>query len=366
MVKFSNLLSAGAALCVGAPLSAQDAQENDEARPVDVAAPVPATPAAPAPAATTAPATAPAPTTAQVPASGGIVFRQGTGNGSSAPLPNGIAPEFRPAPVQQTISCTEFTEASFRLTSKYKPTIRLAIDDGANGTLFSEALPDRRLDPTLLSAALSSYGRHNCANGRGFGPQQMVVVDFTKRSNEPRLYRLDLKSATGIDNPVLVAHGIGSDRNDDGYADNFSNINMSLMSSLGAVRGAEVYQGRTGRALRLDGLDPSNSLIRQRYIVVHSYRGDSRRYFNAGFQSQRGDTPGTSEGCFVIEPDKRDWLIDTLANGGFLYAGVSGERGEQILAGIKAPPVIRTVQPGQQIIFKPGTGSGSSTGGTQR
>ncbi len=211
----------------------------------------------------------------------------------------------------------------------------------------SGLLPAHRLERMLLDQAIASYAKYHCSYGRNFGPALIVVVDFAKKSNEPRLYRIDLRNGQGVDDPIRVAHGIGSDPNDDGVVDAFGNVQDSLMSSLGAARGSEIYVGINGRSLRLDGLEPSNSAMRARDIVVHSYTPSLMRYFNGDLLMMRGGRPGTSEGCFVVEPDKRDWIMQTLVDGGFLYSGYGG---------ILPKPVPPRTQTGQQVVFVPGQG----------
>jgi hypothetical protein len=209
------------------------------------------------------------------------------------------------------------------------------------------AVPKQRLDGKLFATALEKYRGYYCAFGRNAGPAVIVVVDFAKHSSEPRLYRVDLRTGDGLDAPIRVAHGIGSDPDDDGFANVFSNVQDSLTSSLGAARGGERYVGQNGESLRLDGLEPSNSEMRARDIVVHSYQPERRRYFNAELVAMRGK-PGSSEGCFVVEPDKREWILDTLENGGFIYSGYSGELPKPIV------PVLN-----QNVTFARGTGVSS-------
>ena len=210
---------------------------------------------------------------------------------------------------------------------------------------YGAAGPAQRLDGKLFDAALEKYRGYYCSYGRSVGPAIIVVVDFAKPSNQPRLYSIDLRTGDGLDTPIRVAHGIGSDPDDDGVTDAFGNVQDSLMSSLGASRGGERYVGINGLSLRLDGLELSNNAMRARDIVVHSYRPDLIRYFNAALLSMRGGRPGTSEGCFVIEPDKRDSVMDMLENGGFLYSGYSGQLSSRPIA---AP---------QNVTFARGTGA---------
>jgi L,D-transpeptidase catalytic domain len=249
-----------------------------------------------------------------------VVFAPGTGNGQ----PPVYIP---PRPVRPTFSCAALPTASAAILQRYDaPILRLSVAQVGLPLPPPPEPPKHLLDGKLLKAALDSYARHVCGYGNGSGPAQFVIVDFAKPSTEPRLFRIDLKTGDGIDKALLVAHGAGSDPDDDGIAQSFGNGQDSLMSSLGAARGAEIYTGINGRSLRLDGLDLSNNAMRSRDIVVHSYQAEARRYFSASLRSTRNGRPGRSEGCFVVEPFARDWLFDQLADGGFLYAGLGGER----------------------------------------
>jgi L,D-transpeptidase catalytic domain len=204
-----------------------------------------------------------------------------------------------------------------------------------------------------LETALDSYNRNICrkSQGLGFGPSKIVIVDFAKPSSQPRLYAVDLLTGQGLDTPVAVAHGVGSDRDDDGIAERFSNVYNSLASSLGAARGGELYTGINGLSLRLDGLDQSNSSMRMRDIVAHSYQPERRRYFNASLVAVRGGKPGLSEGCFVVAPHLREWLFGILRDGGFLYAGLGGDRAKEMPG-----PVMRSEAVVGDVVFAPGTG----------
>jgi hypothetical protein len=278
------------------------------------------------------------PALAQAPAepNPAILFKPGTGEDTLAPTP------LQSGPVYKRISCSEFEKGKAKLSASY--------------TVGSPA-PSRYLDRLLLDDALASYDQHVCKWGSGAGPSIIIIVDYARHSSEPRLYAVDLESGQGLDSPVVVAHGIGSDPDDDGYADAFSNVQDSWMSSLGAARGGELYVGANGLSLRLDGLDPSNSAMRQRDIVVHSYPPERRRYFNYSLVSARGGKPGASEGCLVVEPHRRDWLYDRLRDGGFLYVGlgVGTDNGARRARFAPRPPA-PSGTPAAVITFAPGTG----------
>ena len=295
-----------------------------------------------------------------------ITFQPGTGDGQT---PQAIPV---PPPIQTTtIPCTSFPAAQQRLSALYgKRYVPLAHPELADGLAAAPPTqPAQRLDRGLLEAALASYHRNHCRSGNGSGPATIVVVDFAKRSSQPRLWYIDLSSASGLDTPILVTHGNGSDPDSDGYADRFSNINDSRMSSLGAFRGAERYQGRNGLSLRLDGLDPGNSLVRFRNIVVHTVRESNRSYFAFETRVRLNGAIGVSDGCFVVERPERERLIRTLENGGFLYAGVGtldpGRTMPQIVEAWPIAPQQPQPQPqpvqipavADNVEFVPGTGN---------
>ena len=281
-----------------------------------------------------------------------IVFAPGVGSGEAIGDRSQLMP--RPMPFSNAaLSCANFASSRARIERLYRPyDVPMAVPELAEGVEHS-LTPPNRLDKTLLDTALDSYNRNICrkSQDRGFGPSQIVIVDFAKPSSQPRLYAVDLLTGQGLDTPVAVAHGVGSDRDDDGVAERFSNVYNSLASSLGAARGGEEYTGINGLSLRLDGLDHSNTNMRMRDIVAHSYQPERRRYFNASLIAVRGGKPGMSEGCFVVAPHLREWLFGILRDGGFLYAGLGGARAKEMPG-----PVIRSETMVGDVVFAPGTG----------
>ena len=84
-----------------------------------------------------------------------------------------------------------------------------------------------------------------------------------------------------------MSHGHGSEgKRDDGYAEVFSNVPGSNASSLGLYRTAETYRSDVypGLAMRLDGLSPTNSNARSRFIVIHE-----ARYMDPGVVERKED-----------------------------------------------------------------------------
>jgi hypothetical protein len=126
------------------------------------------------------------------------------------------------------------------------------------------------------------------------------IVDFQKHSSEHRFFVLDMEG--GAMRSFLVAHGSGSDRDNDGVPTRFSNVPDSNMSSLGFYETAEVYTGVHGRSMRLDGLSATNRNARRRSIVIHA-----ADYVREGAAKQ-----GRSQGCLAVSNDVRPWIIANL------------------------------------------------------
>lgn len=171
-----------------------------------------------------------------------------------------------------------------------------------------ETLADAAPPPEVLGPALAAY---QCAVERGEirGPG-LAIIDFSRASLRKRLWLIH--GDTGAVERMRVTHGKGSGTL---WATTFSNTPDSNQSSLGLFRGAEIYIGSHGRSLRLDGLEPGvNDLARDRAIVIHGADYATLRY---GLLHGR---LGLSWGCPAVAPGLVDHLIDTIAEGGALYA----------------------------------------------
>lgn len=109
-----------------------------------------------------------------------------------------------------------------------------------------------------------------------------------------------------------TSHGSGSGPVQE--AVRFSNTPSSHMSSLGVYKTAEVYQStKFGRALRLDGLDDTNSNARRRAIVFH------RSWYVSQTHLKTAKYAGRSQGCITADPAKADYLIDVLKEGSLIW-----------------------------------------------
>ncbi|MCE9576820.1 MAG: murein L,D-transpeptidase catalytic domain family protein [Deltaproteobacteria bacterium] len=150
-------------------------------------------------------------------------------------------------------------------------------------------------------------------------PEAFVVVDLSRYSGRDRFWLVD--TATGLLEAHKVAHGDGSDPDNDGYATLFGNVDGSHMSSLGFYLTGEIYDGTHPHSMRLDGLsvdgspnDLANSNVRTRLIVVHEadYVSDS----NTGQQ-------GRSNGCLALDPAIEVGVVDRIHDGTLIYAAIA-------------------------------------------
>lgn len=95
----------------------------------------------------------------------------------------------------------------------------------------------------------------------------LTVIDFSKSSNKKRLWIIDMATQTVLYN-TYVAHGRKSGNE---FATSFSNKSNSNKSSLGFYATGELYTGKHGKSLRLDGLEKGvNNNARSRAIVMHA------------------------------------------------------------------------------------------------
>ncbi len=141
----------------------------------------------------------------------------------------------------------------------------------------------------------------------------LSVIDFSKKSTVPRFFIVNLK--TGSVWAMHVAHGTGSDSNSDGFAEKFSNVSGSNASSLGFYQASEIYVGKNGNSMRLDGLSATNSRARARAVVIHG----------ANYVRDANVIQGRSWGCPAVSHTNREEVLKRLKNGSIIYAGLSAK-----------------------------------------
>ncbi len=138
------------------------------------------------------------------------------------------------------------------------------------------------------------------------------IADFSRASREPRFYLVNLLGGTVTD--YHVAHGRGSDPAHSGWLERFSNMPGSEASSNGAYVTGDIYYGKYGRSLRLNGLDYSNSNALGRAIVVHG------AWYSEPKVAEAHGKLGRSEGCFALGETNLQYVLFQLGSGRLLYA----------------------------------------------
>ncbi len=169
------------------------------------------------------------------------------------------------------------------------------------------------LRPEVLELALEAYEQ---AEEGGFVRRPVLtVVDYEVSSYQQRLWVIDMVSGKLL-HQEWVSHGMGKPRGSGGTMEealSFSNDPGTLKSSLGLFITAEIYYGRHGYSLKLDGLeDGVNDNARERLIVIHGAEYVSR---------DRADDRlvGRSWGCPAVRPGISKILIDAIKDGSVLW-----------------------------------------------
>lgn len=138
----------------------------------------------------------------------------------------------------------------------------------------------------------------------------LTVIDFTQSSNTKRLWVIDMDTQEVVLNS-LVAHGRNSG---DEFAESFSNTNSSYMSSLGFYATGEIYNGKHGSSLKLDGLESGlNSNARNRGVVMHAADYVSEAFIKAHHRL------GRSQGCPALPQEITQKVISLLKGKSCLF-----------------------------------------------
>ncbi len=176
-------------------------------------------------------------------------------------------------------------------------------------TFNSSSLYDHVIAQGVPAQALEEAFNYYDQNQKNIKNRKyMTIIDFSVHSSEKRKFIINLEN--GNVDSLLSAHGTGSDPQHTGYAQTFSNVSGSKMTSLGFYLTAEPYYGKYGLSLRLDGLEKRNSLARRRAIVIHG----------ANYVREDRSLIGRSWGCPAVEMPLAESVVRRLQHGSLLYA----------------------------------------------
>jgi len=138
----------------------------------------------------------------------------------------------------------------------------------------------------------------------------LTLIDFSLSSNVKRLWVIDLATNTILYHS-LVAHGRNTG---DEFAKSFSNSDHSFKSSLGFYATGEIYNGKHGMSLKLDGLEKGiNDNARARGVVMHA-----ANYVSDSF-IKNNKRLGRSQGCPAVPVELSKDIINTIKNKSCLF-----------------------------------------------
>jgi len=138
----------------------------------------------------------------------------------------------------------------------------------------------------------------------------LTLVDFSLSSNMKRLWVIDLDKKI-ILFQTLVAHGRNTGEE---FAQVFSNQAESFKSSVGFYSTGEIYDGKHGMSLKLDGLEKGlNDKARERAVVMHG-----ADYVSESFIKQNKRL-GRSQGCPALPVEMNAKIINVIKNKSCLF-----------------------------------------------
>jgi len=144
----------------------------------------------------------------------------------------------------------------------------------------------------------------------GHRPAILTIIDYTKPSNEPRFYVLNLAEKRLV-YESHVSHGKNSGLI---VPVIFSNNRNSFQSSLGFYLTLDAYRGHYGYSLRLKGLEEGfNSNVYARKIVIHG-----AEYSDPSFIEDHGFL-GRTNGCPALPFSVASQIIDYIKGGTVIY-----------------------------------------------
>lgn len=164
--------------------------------------------------------------------------------------------------------------------------------------------------PNLESFSEALKGFYSLKERGFFRKDFLTIIDFSLSSRVKRMWIIDMAQNKIVFNS-LVAHGKNSGED---YANQFSNKNESNKSSLGFYATGEVYQGKHGLSLKLDGLEKGvNDNARQRAIVIHG-----ADYVSDNFLKNHSRL-GKSHGCPAVPMGLSKKIIETIKDKSCLF-----------------------------------------------
>ncbi|WP_284651531.1 murein L,D-transpeptidase catalytic domain family protein [Flavobacterium terrisoli] len=180
----------------------------------------------------------------------------------------------------------------------------------ANVSVYNQLDANSYTLPSFESFNLALDGFNYLKNKGVVEKNILTIVDFSLSSNAKRLWVIDLDNNKVIFQ-TLVAHGRNTGEE---YAQDFSNQAESFKSSVGFYATAEIYNGKHGMSLKLDGLQKGlNDNARERAVVMHG-----ADYVSESFIKQNKRL-GRSQGCPAVPVEMNQKIINAIKDKSCLF-----------------------------------------------
>jgi len=164
--------------------------------------------------------------------------------------------------------------------------------------------------PTLSSFTEAITGFYQLKEKGLVKKEILTIIDFSLSSNTKRMWVIDMLTHQVLMN-TYVSHGKNTGEE---FANSFSNENSSFKSSLGFYTTAEIYKGKHGMSLRLDGLERGvNDKARERGIVMHAADYVSDDFIRSNKRL------GRSQGCPAIPFGLAPQIIERIKDKSCLF-----------------------------------------------
>ena len=164
--------------------------------------------------------------------------------------------------------------------------------------------------PKLACFSEALMGYYQYKENRLIEKELLTIVDFSLSSTVKRLWVIDL-TTNKVLFQSLVAHGRNTGEE---FANSFSNQAESYKSSLGFYATGEIYNGKHGMSLKLDGLEKGvNDHARERAVVMHGADYVSQNFINGNKRL------GRSQGCPAIPVELNEKIISVIKNKSCLF-----------------------------------------------
>lgn len=211
---------------------------------------------------------------------------------------------------------------SWKSPVETQPVIRTASEDSLYNKYVKDLYDSVHLEASGLNRfvfekAITGFYNLKMTGHLSNNKSIISIADMEQSSSTKRLWIIDLDKKELLLN-TWVAHGQGSGSD---KPTRFSNVNDSFQSSLGFYVTGEVYNGKHGRSLKLDGMDAGyNDNARSRSIVVHG-----AAYVSQGTINALGRL-GRSQGCPAVAPELADKVINTIEGKTVLFINGSDQQ----------------------------------------